>query len=264
MNKSSLLVLGITLGFVGLSQAKHYLIETEGKPEPQKEEAGLTGYGDNHATGCPIILECTREGEGNCVIQTPYGKQYLIKGDLEYEDGRIQCVCRMYRKTNKNMCGIRIKSLEKKDVGDWRCGVEGHFLNTLTVTETNRHCKNKALTTHVLEGVADNQAIGCPIILECTKEADGNCMMKTPYGKEYLIKDNRDYENGRLHCICRLNRKTNKEMCGMMIKSLEEKDIGDWRCGVAGHPLKTLTVTKNNKECANIDVASSDYFEGCE
>merc|ERR1712025_1316049 len=98
----------------------------------------------------------------------------------------------------------------------------------------------------------------CPLFIACRSNlAIGDCSIKTPYGEEYKVKTGEKYEGGRLDCLCRVvrDKEQQKKNCGILIRFLEEKDIGEWRCSVEGEGKKGSKVVK---------VKTTNDKKGCE
>merc|ERR1712025_101704 len=98
----------------------------------------------------------------------------------------------------------------------------------------------------------------CPLFIACRSNlAIGDCSIKTPYGEEYKVKTGEKYEGGRLDCLCRVvrDKEQQKKNCGILIRFLEEKDIGEWRCSVEGGGKKGSKVVK---------VKTTNDKKGCE
>jgi len=98
----------------------------------------------------------------------------------------------------------------------------------------------------------------CPLFIACRSNlAIGDCSIKTPYNEEYKVKTGEKYEGGRLDCLCRVvrDKEQQKKNCGILIRFLEEKDIGEWRCSVEGGGKKASKVVK---------VKTTNDKKGCE
>jgi len=251
----TLIIQFMWLWLAHFTTGKIYLVETsDTKMEPGEDYSADTTeeLNETHAFGCPMEIECKKEGR-LCMMETPYSVRFFVKEGLEYDGGRIKKFCRR----GENICGISISNLTEKDIGNWRCGSNINSLKTLTVSFPKRK-KNQCSTTKtvpdpvpIAEKAAANTTLengcedpekptfGCPLTLECEKDRRGNCIFETAYKKRYLINPGLDYEGGRIKSICRGENK-----CGISITDLQEKDIGDWRCGVSMCSLKTITVQK--------------------
>jgi len=127
----------------------------------------------------------------------------------------------------------------------------------LVETRENKNVKYTSDNDYTLDvpEVQEEHGLGCPMTLECEKGNGGMCIIQTPYNTNYLIQSGMEYESGRIKCTCsvKMVEDTTKKMCGIYITNLQEKDIGNWRCGNPYKSLKTLVVLRPKKEnqCSN-------------
>jgi len=149
---------------------------------------------------------------------------------------------------------------------------EGHKFRKSYLVETkeNKTVKYTSDNDYTLDvpEVQEEHGLGCPMTLECEKGNGGMCIIQTPYNTNYLIQSGMEYESGRIKCTCsvKMVEDTTKKMCGIYITNLQEKDIGNWRCGNPYKSLKTLVVLRPKKEnqCSNKplnDTSSDDSSE---
>jgi len=140
----------------------------------------------------------------------------------------------------------------------------------LVETRENKNVKYTSDNDYTLDvpEVQEEHGLGCPMTLECEKGNGGMCIIQTPYNTNYLIQSGMEYESGRIKCTCsvKMVEDTTKKMCGIYITNLQEKDIGNWRCGNPYKSLKTLVVLRPKKEnqCSNKplnDTSSDDSSE---
>jgi len=119
--------------------------------------------------------------------------------------------------------------------------------------------KTVEMTEKDVQENQEKHGLGCPKTLMCERRGP-LCMIITPYNKNYLIHTGHEYESGRLKCICGI--KKGKNMCGIHITNLQEKDFGNWRCGNPSKSLKTLIISRPKKETQCSGKTLNDTISG--